>query len=207
MLSSSLLSAINLCLSAKPKQIAVLRIATKCLKGVNSAFFNIQASKMTALKIIYFINCGLMVLGIVLAVLSTAGNYWEKISSTSTLIHVGLWKICGKPLSTSYCADRDKTDALIATEAFMIAGCVTYLLGFVYNGLLFLKKNWSNKISAVLLIVTALCLVVGLGVYTNKVSEKDASFGWSYIIGWCSAGVSVLSTILCFTQQMEYASI
>ena len=50
-----------------------------------------------------------MAVGAVFAALSTAGNYWEKISSGSKIIHMGLWQTCGKPFTRSYCVDRSKT--------------------------------------------------------------------------------------------------
>nr|CRX73246.1 Claudin-like 15 [Hydra vulgaris] len=158
---------------------------------------------MASFRLIYFINCGLMIIGAVFAALSTAGNYWEKYSLRSTIVHVGLWQFCGKPFSSSYCLERDKTDALMACEAFMIIGCLGYLLSLCYSSVLCIRKHWTSKVLAALLILTAICLAIALGVYTKEISIKESTFGWSYIIGWCSAAISLFAGILSFAEHIE----
>ena len=45
-------------------------------------------------------------------------------------------------------------DALLATKAFMITGCLAYLFAFMYFTLLCIQKNWTSKVLGILLMLT-----------------------------------------------------
>nr|XP_047146414.1 uncharacterized protein LOC124819172 [Hydra vulgaris] len=101
------------------------------------------------MAMINYIYCGLICVGITFAILSTIGNYWFKASDSSE--HGGIWYFC----KLNGCEKRlNKADSLIATETFMIMGCLSYFLAFVLSLLSCSKILKTHKISAAVLCVT-----------------------------------------------------
>nr|XP_012561773.1 epithelial membrane protein 1 [Hydra vulgaris] len=161
-------------------------------------------------KVVRFITFILMIVGAVFNILAIAGNSWENINVNTKIqdrsYHIGLWKVCENSIS-SKCFNREKTDALKATQAFMILGFLGYLTAFIFCALLHINKNFTINLLGVVLNTSALCLLIGLSVYTNQVSIREYKYGWSYIIGWISFLLTLVAGLLCYTEHFEYHSI
>ncbi|XP_065673214.1 epithelial membrane protein 1-like [Hydra vulgaris] len=148
------------------------------------------------------ILCVLNCVGIGFAIYSTAGNYW--LSDSSRFINSGIWVSCAYE-SCSYMTD-DAWDTINVTRIFMIIGCVSYFVAFILCCLIYAKKIKNHKISGALLCATAIFLGIGLSVYSNTAYEKfinSAFYGLSYVFGWCSFAISIISAIICFAMKVE----
>ncbi|XP_065654436.1 lens fiber membrane intrinsic protein-like [Hydra vulgaris] len=155
---------------------------------------------MALINIIY---CGTIFFGIVLAILSTSGNYWIEYTNSTVSYHSGIWNYC-----LNVCVKmQNKSASLIVTETFMVIGCLTYFLAFglsLVSYFKIIKKLENHKISGAVLCATAVIMVIGLSTYTSNIqTSKNFKYSWSYIIGWCSVAISAISATICFLMKVE----
>ncbi|XP_065640740.1 lens fiber membrane intrinsic protein [Hydra vulgaris] len=145
------------------------------------------------------INCVLISVGLGFAILSTVGNFWVELSLSYYYEHAGLWNWCDIYICRVI---TNATDILTVTRVFMIIGCVSYFFAFVLNLLTCSKKIKQRKTSGVLLCATAIFLAIGMSVYTNEANKNGAyKYRWSYIFGWCSFSISIVSAYICFAIE------
>lgn len=139
------------------------------------------------------------------AILSIIGNYWVGLSSIDLQwFHSGLWFACAFDICTEI---KNELDYLHVTRAFMIIGCMSYFIAFVLSLLSYSKKIKNHKISGAFLLATAIFLAIGLSVFTNEVNKSSLiKYSWSYIIGWCSFAISIISAFICFAIMVETES-
>nr|XP_047137337.1 lens fiber membrane intrinsic protein [Hydra vulgaris]CRX73238.1 Claudin-like 10 [Hydra vulgaris] len=150
------------------------------------------------MALLNIIQCVLTCVGIGFAISSTVGNSWWKQELSDNSIHAGLWNLCN--LYT--CVFMSNVpNFLTVTRAFMITGCVSYFVAFVLSFLTYSKKIKNPKISGTLLCATAIFMAVGISVYTNN--TDGLVYSWSYIFGWCSFVISIVSAIICFVMKVE----
>ncbi|XP_065640741.1 lens fiber membrane intrinsic protein-like isoform X1 [Hydra vulgaris] len=157
---------------------------------------------MVFLNIIY---CVLTCAGMGLAILSTVGNYWVGLASVDLqYFHSGLWIAC----AFNTCLEiKEELDYLYVTRAFMIIGCMSYFVTFVLSLLSYSKKIKNHKISGAFLCATGIFLAIGLSVFTNEGNKNSLiKYSWSYIIGWCSFAISIISACICFAIKVETES-
>nr|XP_047146662.1 uncharacterized protein LOC105848365 [Hydra vulgaris] len=63
--------------------------------------------------------------------------------------------------------------------------------------------NWCDiYICRVITNATAIFLAIGMSVYTNEANKNGAyKYRWSYIFGWCSFSISIVSAYICFAIE------
>ncbi|XP_047145140.1 claudin domain-containing protein 2 [Hydra vulgaris] len=162
----------------------------------------------SVLKVLVF---GLTVAGFSLAVTSTFTNYWVKIPANNG--HAGLWQNCTTKQNDPkdiLCWDTDnKSKYLVSAKVFMNMGWIAYgfsLVVYVLSHLKYLKYTTCGT----LLIMTVIYLVIALVLFAIHVIKLEVVvFSWSYMIGWCSVGIALVSAFFSFMikkKSHEYES-
>ncbi|XP_004210995.3 lens fiber membrane intrinsic protein [Hydra vulgaris] len=155
-----------------------------------------------------YIVLSLTVTGLVFVIMSTASDYWETATHNDSHIFIGLWRGCGTVSGKKLCTQRPKSSAALkVTTIFMVLGCLGYLAATTYCAIILIKKELSIRLLAGILYATAFLLLVALCLYTVKLSTTQFTYGWSYIVGWCSTVVSFIAAGLCFVGHGGYQSI
>ncbi|XP_012556820.1 uncharacterized protein LOC105844585 isoform X2 [Hydra vulgaris] len=110
---------------------------------------------MFAKKSVNRLTFGVMVIGMVFAVLATEGKYWESyLFEKSISIYTGLWLFCGFQFSKENCIKRSINDPLRVVQSFMVMGCLGYLVSLLYVVRHYIKKKSNFKTLSVILNVT-----------------------------------------------------
>nr|XP_012560284.1 lens fiber membrane intrinsic protein [Hydra vulgaris] len=142
----------------------------------------------------------MMVVGGIFSFLSNVGNSWEHITHNGSY-QLGLWKVCANSYNF-ICVSREKTGTLKITQTLMTLGCLGYSLAYIFY-VLHINKMFTMKLLGGVLNTSAFCLLIGISLYTNQVSAREYTFGWSYAVGWISVILAFAAGLLCFLETLN----
>ena len=120
---------------------------------------------------------------------STGGKVWVQSKLFGvTVVESGLWRGC----HLNKCYDiKVIPDWFKVVRAFAIISILACIPGIVIAILGLLSEKVKGLFATLFFFAAGGCMVIALGIYTNKmnqsISNPGASYGWSYILGWIGA--------------------
>ncbi|XP_033015099.1 peripheral myelin protein 22-like [Lacerta agilis] len=138
-------------------------------------------------------------ISLLLLLIALGSDYWL----ANALNNTGLWKYCVNvgPIYSCSSYGMNVEDFLQATRAFMflgmIAGAVSCIgLCGTFIGLQ-LGSISKAKASAIASFVAALCVLIAMATFTGSLGT-EASYGWSFGLGWASFPLFLITGGLAF---------
>lgn len=170
-------------------------------------------------QIILIVNC---VGAFVFFAASCDGNEWYKFTVSGLLNKnvksnrsIGLWKICIADSCSSY---SKTTSNLRAERAFSLLAVLASVAATSLAIAVLFAKRIKRVFAPIILVTSILCMVIALGIFTDEYKDfsnsitlfnmtvgiSDATFGWSYALGWVGCVLAIIGSIFgCIASREE----
>lgn len=134
----------------------------------------------------------------VLQVTCTASNVWLKQHDVHSQ---GIWKVCTQTKYGMKCSDYAVVPGYFTPiRVLMIISIFMNVFTWAYFVYMLRYKDNPAFIITILQATTGALIICGLGLFADKnikaVSSSELSFGWSYIVGWCTVYIIGIVAIL-----------
>uniref|UniRef100_A0A8C6U3W0 Epithelial membrane protein 2 n=1 Tax=Neogobius melanostomus TaxID=47308 RepID=A0A8C6U3W0_9GOBI len=133
---------------------------------------------------------------------ATIYNAWWVVTPTGReVIYADLWYSCNStcfPVENSHTASAAFLQTVQATMILATILCCVSFVVFILQ-LFRLKQGERFIFTAIIQLLAALCVMIGVSVYTAEkdsfhvASLRDGSFGASFIVAWVAFPMTVLS--------------
>eukprot|EP00794_Sanderia_malayensis_P015085 gene15085-16641_t len=169
-----------------------------------------------SIKTIASYTCAIF--SVVVIILCLCTNYWIEYATVDTKLGLsteyrfrsGLWESCRKvkmpnekDFGSTKCfsfSDSNKIFSISswivkrnAIAAMFILALLITLIAFIFVTVYCITDKYYFPVtrSALLFLAAAICVVIGLAIYTDIFMFKQVSFSWSYGAGWSAAAMMV----------------
>eukprot|EP00111_Clytia_hemisphaerica_P020271 TCONS_00059742-protein len=178
-----------------------------------------------SIKTVVTYSC--MIFSIIILIISLATNYWHeyeipdgKTPLTVTYFNVGLFEKCTEihyrwgwrntTVEDLGCEDYEPPLSLDDWEMRRDTLVVMFVLAVIFTLISFIfitvycatgKYYFPVGRTAICFILAAICVMIGLIVYTNTFINHDVAFSWSYGAGWSAVAMYIITTILIYADK------
>lgn len=159
-------------------------------------------------------------------ILCLCTNYWVEYEVIDSKVgketrryrfRAGLWEYCRQVKEITHndygkltCIPVDeqegtglataKRDAILA---MYVLAMVATLVAFIFVTVYCITDKYFFPVtrSAILFFISAVCVVIGLAIYTDNYINKKVQFSWSYGAGWSATAMYIISVILLLADK------